>query len=318
MRPPYRRLSADDRLPGEEDRARRQRLHAGRVSSIVAALGLTRFLPFIHGAAPADVAAPPQGSAEPAVMGADGHPADRSRSKTAAAISFVMVVTLGTTAASLPPASTPNSSTTPAAAVTTTTTTPAAAVTTTTTPLRPRPRRRRLPLRSRPRRRRLPLPTPTTTSPSAGTTTTTAAPVDTAPTTAAAAAAPLADDPTISRAHRRRARRQRPPRSGHSPMGRCTPPRQWATPAASATCTTSGGTCTIAVPAGRQWDVTQTTPPPGYYLNPSFDSGTGDLVSSSPYTFRTGTLNGTTTDRRARDRPERPVHHRSTARPSAA
>ena len=49
MRPPFRRLSADDQSSGEEDRAQRQRLHARRPSSIVAALGLTRFLPFIHG-----------------------------------------------------------------------------------------------------------------------------------------------------------------------------------------------------------------------------------------------------------------------------
>ena len=42
-------------------------------------LGLTRFLPFIHGAPRRTWLRHPQGSAEPAVMGADGHPADRSR-----------------------------------------------------------------------------------------------------------------------------------------------------------------------------------------------------------------------------------------------
>ena len=49
------------------------------------------------------------------------------------------------------------------------------------------------------------------------------------------------------------------------------------------------------MPAGRQWDVTETTPPPGYYLNPNLDSGTSSAVSTFPYTFRTATLNGTTT-----------------------
>ena len=41
--------------------------------------------------------------------------------------------------------------------------------------------------------------------------------------------------------------------------------------------------------------MTETTPPPGYYLNPNLDSGTSSAVSTFPYTFRTGTLNGTTT-----------------------
>ena len=67
---------------------------------------------------------------------------------------------------------------------------------------------------------------------------------------------------------------------------------------ATFTCTTSGttGTCSIGVtPAGHEWDVTETTPPPGYYLNPTIDSGTSSSVSSFPYTFRTAVLNGTTT-----------------------
>ena len=41
--------------------------------------------------------------------------------------------------------------------------------------------------------------------------------------------------------------------------------------------------------------MTETTPPPGYYLNPNLDSGTSSAVSTFPYTFRTGTLTGTTT-----------------------
>ena len=62
------------------------------------------------------------------------------------------------------------------------------------------------------------------------------------------------------------------------------------------TCITSGGTCTISVPeVGHKWNVTETTPPAGYYLNPNLDSGTSSSVSSFPYTFQTGTLNGTTT-----------------------
>ncbi len=48
-----------------------------------------------------------------------------------------------------------------------------------------------------------------------------------------------------------------------------------------ATCTTSGGTgnCSISVPAGFQWDVTETTPPPGYYLNPNLDSGSSSVAT---------------------------------------
>ncbi len=69
-------------------------------------------------------------------------------------------------------------------------------------------------------------------------------------------------------------------------------------PAVAPNCTTSGGTgtCSITVPAGFQWNVTETTPPPGYYLSgPNLDSGTSAAVSSFPYAFRTATLNGTTT-----------------------
>ena len=64
-----------------------------------------------------------------------------------------------------------------------------------------------------------------------------------------------------------------------------------------ATCTTSGGTgtCSISVPAGFAWDVTETTPPPGYYLNPNLDSGSSSVETTFPYTFRTATLTGTTT-----------------------
>jgi Bacterial Ig-like domain (group 3) len=63
------------------------------------------------------------------------------------------------------------------------------------------------------------------------------------------------------------------------------------------TCTTSGGTgtCDIAVPTGFEWDVTETTPPPGYYLNPNLDSGTSSVETTHPYTFRTTTLTGATT-----------------------
>ena len=63
------------------------------------------------------------------------------------------------------------------------------------------------------------------------------------------------------------------------------------------TCTTTGGTgnCSISVPAGFQWDVTETTPPPGYYLNPNLDSGSSSVETTHPYTFRTTTLTGTTT-----------------------
>src|SRR6476661_2090093 len=196
MRPPFRRLSADDRLAGEEDRARGQRLHAGRVSSIVAALGLTRFLPFIHGATPVDVAALPAKLRRAGRHGRRRPPRRSFALKAAAAISFVMVVSLGTTAASLPLARTPNSSATPAVAVTTTT--PAPAVTTTTTP----PAAVTTTTTTPPAAVTTTTTTPaavdtTTTSPSAGTTTTTAPPADSAATTAAAAAAPLADDPTI-------------------------------------------------------------------------------------------------------------------------
>ena len=68
-------------------------------------------------------------------------------------------------------------------------------------------------------------------------------------------------------------------------------------PAVTHTCTTSGGTgtCSISVPAGFAWDVTETSAPPGYYLNPNLDSGTSAAVSTFPYSFRTGTLTGTTT-----------------------
>ena len=67
--------------------------------------------------------------------------------------------------------------------------------------------------------------------------------------------------------------------------------------AVTATCTTSGGTgtCSISVPAGFQWDVTETTPPPGYYLNPNLDSGSSSAETTFPYTFRTAVLTGTTT-----------------------
>ena len=68
--------------------------------------------------------------------------------------------------------------------------------------------------------------------------------------------------------------------------------------ALTGTCTTSGGTCNITgLPVGHQWDVTETAPPTGYYSNPTLDSGTSAVVTSHPYTFRTGTLNGAgTTD----------------------
>ena len=241
-------------------------------------------------------------------MGAVGHPADRSRSKTAAAISFVMVVTLGTTAASLPPASTPNSSTTPAAAVTTTTRRRLL--------LRSRPRRR-LPLRPRPRRRRLPLrPRPTTTP---------------------AAADTDHDEPVRGndhhdgRAGRHRANRRGgsgrtpcsmtppspctsaacapaiPPRSGHSPMGRCTPPPQWALLRRQRRVRRAGVPAPSAVPAGRQWDVTQTTPPPGYYLNPELRLRDGRPRQQLPLHVPHGNTERHHDRRRARCRPEHPV-----------
>ena len=57
------------------------------------------------------------------------------------------------------------------------------------------------------------------------------------------------------------------------------------------TCSSIGGTCTISgLPDGHQWDVTETTPPPGYYSNPTLDSGTSSAVTSHPYTFRTTNL----------------------------
>ena len=64
------------------------------------------------------------------------------------------------------------------------------------------------------------------------------------------------------------------------------------------TCTTSGGTGTCSItdlPAGFQWDVTESSPPTGYYLNPNLDSGTSSVETTHPYTFRTTTLTGTTT-----------------------
>ena len=69
---------------------------------------------------------------------------------------------------------------------------------------------------------------------------------------------------------------------------------------ATGTCTTSGGTGTCSItglPAGRQWDVTETTAPTGYYLNPNLDSGTSSAETTFPYTFRTATLaTGVTVD----------------------
>jgi IPT/TIG domain/von Willebrand factor type A domain len=65
------------------------------------------------------------------------------------------------------------------------------------------------------------------------------------------------------------------------------------------TCTTSGGTgtCTISVPAppNQQWDVTETSPPSGWYLNSQLDAGSSSAVNPFPYTFRTTTLNGNET-----------------------
>jgi len=133
----------------------------------------------------------------------------------------------------------------------------------------------------------------TTTSPSAGTTTTTAAPVDTAPTAAAVAGPRLGDEPTII--VNVGGVRAADGTVGPLPDGAVYTATAVGSPAASATCTTIGGTCILSVPPGRQWDVTETTPAPGYYLNPRFGSGTGEVVSPFPYAFRTGTLNGTTT-----------------------
>jgi len=68
-------------------------------------------------------------------------------------------------------------------------------------------------------------------------------------------------------------------------------------PPDSRTCTMTGtGTCSIAVPPGRSWDVTETTAPAGHYLNPKLDSGSASSVSDAPYTYRTATLFGTTVD----------------------
>ena len=41
--------------------------------------------------------------------------------------------------------------------------------------------------------------------------------------------------------------------------------------------------------------MTETTPPPGYYLNPNLDSGSSSVETTFPYAFRTATLTGTTT-----------------------
>ena len=58
-------------------------------------------------------------------------------------------------------------------------------------------------------------------------------------------------------------------------------------------CTTSGGTgsCAISVPSGFQWDVSLTTAPANYYLNPSLDFGSSSTVTADTYEFRTGTVN---------------------------
>ncbi|TMC08651.1 MAG: VWA domain-containing protein [Chloroflexi bacterium] len=56
-------------------------------------------------------------------------------------------------------------------------------------------------------------------------------------------------------------------------------------------CTISGGTCSITgLPAGHQWDVTETAAPGGYYLDPLLASGFTGFVAPFPYTFRTTPL----------------------------
>ncbi len=192
---------------------------------------------------------------------------------------FLTVGTLSATAASAGPATTSTTSTTTAAADTTTTS-PAAGTTTTTAPDA----------------------APTTTAwsvdvgPTAKAPSVTAAPTTTATTTAQVpAAAP--PDPTIV-VHAGGVRSGNTTTINPLPDGAVFTATAVGTPViATATCTTSGGTgtCSIPVPAGFAWDVTETTPPPGYYLNPNLDSGSSSVETTHPYTFRTGTLNGTTT-----------------------
>ncbi len=134
----------------------------------------------------------------------------------------------------------------------------------------------------------------TTTSPSAGTSTTKAPPLDTAATKTAQAPAAGPVDPTII-VHAGGVRAANGT-VGALPNGAVFTATEVANPAVTATCTTSGGTCTITgLPDSQKWDVTETTPPPGYYLNPNLDSGSSSSVTTFPYTFRTNTLTGTTT-----------------------
>ena len=220
MYPPFRRLSADDRPSSEEDRARRQRLHGWLLSSLVAALRLTLFLPFINRAAPADAAT---AAAKPPRAGRHRrrHAFRRSFAlKAMAAGIFLTVGTFSTTAAASPTTTSTTSTTTTSAD--TTTTSPALGDTSTTTTTS----------RSRHDARRPPQRRPTTTTSAVPPTTAHERPHP-VPLTPPSSCMPAVSAPAIRR------------RSVLSPMGRSLPPPRWTVRPATATCTTSGGTCTI-------------------------------------------------------------------------
>jgi uncharacterized repeat protein (TIGR01451 family)/fimbrial isopeptide formation D2 family protein len=58
------------------------------------------------------------------------------------------------------------------------------------------------------------------------------------------------------------------------------------------TITNGNGTCDITVPEGFSWNIQETTPPTGYYLNPNLDTGGNSTLASQPYVWKTGTVNG--------------------------
>ena len=203
-------------------------------------------------------------------------------------------------------------STTAAAAPATTSTTTASADTTTTSPS--------VGTTSTPTTSKTTAPADTTTtSPSGGTTTTKAPPVDTVPTTTVQAPAAAPADPTIV-VHAGGVRSGNTTTIGALPDGAVFTATAVGTPIIPAvTCTTSGGTgtCSISVPAGRQWDVTETTPPPGYYLNPNLDSGTSVGSQLLPVHVPHCSIERHHNHRRARSRQHAEWHFHGAADPPA-
>ncbi|QDZ15004.1 prealbumin-like fold domain-containing protein [Humibacter ginsenosidimutans] len=57
------------------------------------------------------------------------------------------------------------------------------------------------------------------------------------------------------------------------------------------TCTTTAGTCTISVPAGYKWNVSEVSTPSGWFPLTTMSYGTSSTVNSTTYQFQTTTLN---------------------------